>query len=86
MTTPRKGGYRARRDVGPTIYAALVERCAAVGTTITGLCHRIGLHPSVVSRWKRGATPSLAVWLDLDAELAQVEQDYREEEKGAVDA
>jgi hypothetical protein len=70
---------RGTHDLGPQVHAALTARARAHQLTLNALCVRVGLAPSVATRWKtRGATPSLATYLLLTHELEQLDLDQKE--------
>ena len=67
---------RDRKDLGPQVHAALTSRAQRHGLTLNAICVRVGLGPSVATRWKtRGATPSLGTYLLLTHELDQLDLD-----------
>ena len=78
---------RERRDIGPAIHAALLERLNKHRKrfpSIRSFAIHCGIDPSIPSRWKTGTTPSLVTYLLLFNELDQLDLDKAEEKTRAA--
>lgn len=61
--------------LGPQMYAVLVNRLVMHDMTPSAFAVRCGINPSILSRWKHGASPSLRSYLQVMTELDQMDED-----------
>lgn len=65
------------QNLGAEVFAAVVERLRPHGISLTALCKRVKMPRSTLTRWQRGAVPSLSTYLVVMRELDQMDLDRK---------
>jgi hypothetical protein len=65
-------------NLGPQVFAVVMNRLAQHDMTPSAFAVRCGINPSILSRWKHGASPSLKLYLQVMTELDQMDHDKGE--------